>query len=422
MISNIDFSRRVADLYRRRFEAVTPDSAASDPPEVWIECLAQAIVDRHRSLTAEVIDEAALNYLGKHYPDLHNLAEGCIISIETRWGRPRTDSGEEYDLQEGPNRRRAWTAARLVLETITRWHLRRPSAEKASAPVVPVSGTDWDQIVKTLRESVVEILASNQQADADRPKVSQAISGASCPPVEESRAEHLSPPTNVNADYENETTDAQALVRASKHESDRESIDSQAPNLFKPYGDMFFIRFRGSPSRPVPIKTCIGMKHIYQLILSPGKNFEPSDFARGRRAGGTLRGVTPVEADYYQTPSPDPMFDHEAKKAVKDRLGSVLRDLEKARKNDDEAEAERLTQEKAELEEYLLKNTGLNGRIRSQSSNETNLPRSVRTAIGRAFKKIEKHLPELADHLKRNIECASSFAYRAGDEVSWVCR
>ena len=145
-----------------------------------------------------------------------------------------------------------------------------------------------------------------------------------------------------------------------------------------------------------------GLRYIASLLASPGRDIHVLELvsaATERRADARARLA---EDDLVASwPSDlDPLLDDQAKKDYGRRLEELEEELEQARDWGDTERAARLEDELDLLTQELARAVGLRGRDRTFASPAERARISVTKAIRTAIRRIDKHCPELAAHLR----------------------
>ena len=111
--------------------------------------------------------------------------------------------------------------------------------------------------------------------------------------------------------------------------------------------------------------------------------------------------------------------DPEAIRNYKLRLDELRAELEKARKDGDEAGVGRLEEAIHALREHIVTETGLGGRVRRAQVKQDRSRKAVRKAIATAITHIGRELPSLERHLRRSIQTGSDCAYQPERQIRW---
>jgi hypothetical protein len=153
---------------------------------------------------------------------------------------------------------------------------------------------------------------------------------------------------------------------------------------------------------------------------------DSSDGGAGPRRTRNVPAVTAPEV-VEQSPSYQPAFDEEARRAYRDRLREIDTDeLPAAERNNDLGRMRRLKEERDSIEAHLAAGLDAKGRVRPLGAPPAELARQrVRHALKRAYDKMRAAtppLPDLAGHLEASIiGSGTSFRYSpAPPAPPWV--
>jgi hypothetical protein len=106
----------------------------------------------------------------------------------------------------------------------------------------------------------------------------------------------------------------------------------------------------------------------------------------------------------------------------KEQLRENRAELERARKNHDIAEIERLAETEYLLLREIAAATGLGGRLREESIDVKRARQSVATALDRALKAIERSHPPAGSHFRNSVEVGEFLHYRSDSADPWFVR
>ncbi|MBN1972544.1 MAG: hypothetical protein JW787_02825 [Sedimentisphaerales bacterium] len=178
--------------------------------------------------------------------------------------------------------------------------------------------------------------------------------------------------------------------------------------IFKKTGDFWTVRFGRETKH---IENDAGMPYLNILLSRAGENFTTGKFL------SEFREKLVVLSDGDET------LDKEAKKNYGIELKEINADLEKAISNNDYAEQKTLEENKRKITDELLNATGFAGHGKKLNTEYNNYRLSIGNAIKRAIKKINEHLPELANHLRESIPkpySSTSLSYRPSEPIDWT--
>jgi hypothetical protein len=205
---------------------------------------------------------------------------------------------------------------------------------------------------------------------------------------------------------------------------------TEAANVFRKNGDFWFLRFDSKPSEPMAIKDEKGMAYIAELLAKPNKLISARDFQEVdadllRKGANLATGDTfeDEDGDGLTAIIAEPIATDEALRKVYERLKEIPAEIDKAQKNDDLAEIEKLKTEKYSIQEYLAK-TILPGSHTAKTfhTEAKKTKNTVAQAISRAIASIKekKELESLGIHLKQAIHQAGvDFNYTPAPTRNW---
>jgi len=174
---------------------------------------------------------------------------------------------------------------------------------------------------------------------------------------------------------------------------------------FQKDDDFWWIAFDGTPR---PVKDSSGMPHIARLLARPHVNVTAMHLEA--MASG-IHEVAKSGGRGEKVDAPTLESSHA-------RLRQIAGELEQAKEDQDFATAMRLETERDEVRAYVRKATGLNRKIRD----DTDAKRagdSIARAIRRAIKEIDKRVPELADHLRSDLDYGIDCMYSPREPFDW---
>ncbi len=115
----------------------------------------------------------------------------------------------------------------------------------------------------------------------------------------------------------------------------------------------------------------------------------------------------------------DDVVDAKARAQYRSRLGEIEAELEEARAYNDPGRIARLEADRASLMSELKSTYGLHGRPRRMSDDLEKARKRVREVIVRAFGKMDKELPALAQYLRATIHLGATPVYRPVAPINW---
>lgn len=194
----------------------------------------------------------------------------------------------------------------------------------------------------------------------------------------------------------------------SENEPQGNGGEPQAENVFQKTGDFWTVRYGGNTKH---IAGDAGIQYIHFLIFKSGETFTTGKF------------LSEYNEKLIALACGDKILDTEAKKNYKERLKDIDIELENTKSNNDFAKQERLEDEKADITAELLKAAGFARHGKKLNPEYSKYRLSIGNAINRAIKKIDKHLPELAIHLRDSIPqlySSTSLSYRPPEPIDWM--
>jgi hypothetical protein len=207
------------------------------------------------------------------------------------------------------------------------------------------------------------------------------------------------------------------VVRAARrkegHKTQTQNTDSPGAEgmfVFRLRGEMWELRYREEEAllRHTPRS---GLLYIRELITDPQNSFFVADL---------IANVEKRKRDASLT-SGDTVLDDDARAVYRERYADCQRQLERARRNNDEGGSEAAKHEMEELAAQVRQSTGLGSRDRRIGDEIRRAANRVSTAIERAIGRIEQHCPQLARHLGAFVERGTFLSYRPDLPIPWVC-
>lgn len=200
----------------------------------------------------------------------------------------------------------------------------------------------------------------------------------------------------------------------------RSTDDGQPhPNGFRQDGDYWSISFQG---HTFTLRDLKGLHYLSRLLAHPGREFHVLDLAASGVAPSVAR---PGTADPELAPTgwgdSGALLDTQAKNAYRRRLSEIDEDLEDAQLMRDNARVVQAERERDFLIRELSAAVGLSGRDRRAGSTSERARVSVTRAIRHAMHRVQKHDPQLGEHLERAIRTGTYCAYLPDTRIttSW---
>lgn len=152
-----------------------------------------------------------------------------------------------------------------------------------------------------------------------------------------------------------------------------------------------------------------GLAYLRELVRQQGQPV-PCEFLESPGLAGAL----PKESDQV-------ILDPRAFADLNSKLSELSRDLERARRDNDEASIGRLTEEQEAVKEQLRQDMGLKGKSRKMHSEKEKCRVRVAQAIRSALGVLSKNLPALEKHFREALQTpsGSSPCYRPDPRLAW---
>jgi hypothetical protein len=169
--------------------------------------------------------------------------------------------------------------------------------------------------------------------------------------------------------------------------------------LFRREGEFWTVAYEGTTCRLKDVK---GLRYIACLLGAPGRDVHALELVGG---GGPASEAAA------------PLLDGAAKEAYRRRLEELGEDLEQARGWNDPERVARIEEEVDALTTELARAAGLGGRDRRAPSAAERARVSVTKAIRTAIRAIDRHHPELAEHLAASVRTGRLCRYAPPGET-----
>ena len=181
-----------------------------------------------------------------------------------------------------------------------------------------------------------------------------------------------------------------------------------APNYFVRRGRCWSVRFDGG--EPITVLATTGAAYLHILLTRPHTPVSAAELAR-RVAG---------HAAEYALGDAGEVIDADALAAYRVRRGELIEDIDRAKKDHDEAAQTRAEEELALFDAEIRRARGLGARIRKASDDAEKVRKKVGNAIHRAIKSIRKYDTRLADHLSPpRLTCGRQPCYCPDQSRTW---
>jgi hypothetical protein len=190
-------------------------------------------------------------------------------------------------------------------------------------------------------------------------------------------------------------------------------------NAFVRVGDYWSVTFQG---RTVNLPDRKGMRHLARLLANPGREFHVLDLAAAE-AGNAVPAEDDAAGAHLAHGDAGEMLDAKAKAAYRRRLAEIDDDVEQARAHGDHIREAQADTERDFLIRELSRAVGLGGRDRRAGTASERARSGITRAIRQAINRIQRHDPELAQHLQRAIRTGTYCSYLPDSPVPerWRC-
>lgn len=178
-------------------------------------------------------------------------------------------------------------------------------------------------------------------------------------------------------------------------------------NVFRSDGRTWQVRYAG---RDLPrLLRGLGMSYLHALLRRPGVALSSAELerlvkgGRARAAGGGAGAV----------------MGPEEREGLAREHRELAAAIDRARRDGDEGELDRLREEQRRPAEQVARDTGLGGRTRRLGGPAERARKAVGNAIRRAIREIRADSAALADHLTACVDCGGSPRYAPPPGVEW---
>ncbi len=193
-----------------------------------------------------------------------------------------------------------------------------------------------------------------------------------------------------------------------------------SPNVFRREGDYWLVAFDGHESR---LRDAKGLRHLATLIANSGTEIHVLDLvsSRGNGPPGAVRGTADhgPSSGRHDTGA---VIDDRARRAYRERIEELQAAIDEAEAWNDSERAAQARDELDFLAHELAAATGLGGRVRRMGSDAERARVNVTRAIRSALARIQKHNPELGDHLNRTMRTGTFCVYEPDPraKIDWT--
>ena len=184
-----------------------------------------------------------------------------------------------------------------------------------------------------------------------------------------------------------------------------ESHGQVASYTFQRDDDFWFVAFGGQPR---PVRDSSGMPYIAHLLARPNVEIDAT----------LLEALASGIEEVAKSGSRGEQTDKQTLKESNDRLLAIAHELERAEEDYDTVAIHLLQTEREEIRAYVRKAKGLAGNIRDDSD-AVRAGDSVSRAVRRAIKWIDKKCPEMAEHLRTNLQTGITLRYCPPKPIDW---
>jgi ElaB/YqjD/DUF883 family membrane-anchored ribosome-binding protein len=202
----------------------------------------------------------------------------------------------------------------------------------------------------------------------------------------------------------------------------------QPDNYFRKRGGVWAARFNGN-AEVLVTGVDKGAEYINFLLARPNKETSVYEIVCGFAIDScnTFLDSNETEDGFQVTqgvPLGDTGFvaDRKAVEQYRETAHNLLREIEEARAENNDAEIQRLEDEMNQITAAINEAVGLGGKLRTSNDKRKNIRDAFRSAVNRAIKYLEKYDKPLAAHLKESIKCGNEPVYRTEEEIVWEVR
>lgn len=206
-----------------------------------------------------------------------------------------------------------------------------------------------------------------------------------------------------------------ALDTLGSDEAVRPQTDAPADSRpsFVREGDVRAIGYAG---KTVRLRETKGLAYVAHLLANPGRELHVLDLV-ALVEGHTAVRRSPDAGEGFGLGDAGEVLDAKAKRAYRERLDELRKELDEARSWNDPGRAERTQAEIDALTEELSRSVGLGGRDVRAASAAERARSAVTKATRAALAKISGELPELGLHLEATIKTGMFCSYNPDPRV-----
>ena len=208
--------------------------------------------------------------------------------------------------------------------------------------------------------------------------------------------------------------------------------NEQPRNFFWKRGSVWEFRYEGGKASMIQ-NNQKGCEYIQYLLARPNQRFRvyevigelTVDLVADIEAGAV--DMADVAEGYQITKGEKlsdlgPQADERALREYKEKMIEMLEEAQDARASGDDAKADRLAQEAADINAELGKRTGIGGRPRKDQDDKKRQRDKVSQAIRRTIKEIAEGNALFGAHLEASIGKGEWLHYMPGSEIAWSTR
>lgn len=196
--------------------------------------------------------------------------------------------------------------------------------------------------------------------------------------------------------------------------------------IFRKQGEVWSITFQDKTTN---YPDAIGFSYIHLLLREPKKSFPAFELIALCNLCESKNQHLNIENSQKNSASRkrratgvplDSITDLIGLQKIRERQRELIADLERARKNNNVTEIDRIQNELSILGENLGSVQGKGGRSRNFPTTIERSRQSVGHAIQRALEKIKTNHRELWIHLSKSIETGTTLSYNPDQNIPWI--
>lgn len=180
-------------------------------------------------------------------------------------------------------------------------------------------------------------------------------------------------------------------------------------NEFRFDGSVWVLRYAGHSAHLPDAK---GLRDLHVLLSRPGIEVPAAELVDAATGAEAATSADRLGADA--------VLDERAKAEYRRRLLQLDEEIDGAAGRHDDRRAAQLDAERAALLDELRSATGLHGRARRLGDEGERARKTVTARIRDALRRMDKHHPDLAEHLRAGVTTGITCAYQPAREVRWT--